>query len=323
MVLASCGTVIASLTAAPAIPPPVLTAEDEYEVAHTTLRYRLEAYLEAWRKQLGIRSGAPISLTRPPGSAKPALQTPDGLAVKARLKVAVRQRFLRELERLPPLPKVVHVTWPRHIDVASMKGQPILREGVQRLLEANPGWRVEVSDDADIDDYLRGKLSTEDYELVSGVQIVEKTDLWRLLKMYYEGGVYTDLDRLHNQRFDTILDANRTKMMLPRFVSYGNEAWLANAGGVEAITSSHSVRMALRKQPIIDFTQDFMCSSPGNPAFAQVIRLALARRWVCRATGGVSSFAREVRANAPRACDGMRGTNARRMRLVSLASLAE
>ena len=272
-------------------PPPALTADDEYDIAHSVVRLRYEASLEALRKAAGLRGGPSTSLVRTPTKEPPNL---PGLAeAKLGLKEAMRERWLAELKALPPLPKVVHVTWPRRLDIASLRGQPILREGVQRILELNPGWRVEVSDDADIESYLRTKLAPADYALVRSVQIVEKADLWRLLKMYYEGGVYTDLDRLHNQRFDEILDVNRTRMLLPQFVSYGNEPWLAKAGGVEAIAQSPDVRTTLRRQPIIDFTQDFMCSSPGNPAVKAVIDLALARRWVCKATAGQASFARD------------------------------
>ena len=192
-----------------------LTAVEEYDLTHSTLRARYEASIEALRRdvlsdklavarlrhRLGtLLSGAsqngnarmwasaihafhsfdnatkataddfgnPISLQRSP--------TMEGIALDrevrgARMKAVARERFLNELKRLEPIPKVVHVTWPRHIDVANMSGQPILREvcacvcqhaaprpsqlsplalsftitqGIQNLLAVNPGWRVEV-----------------------------------------------------------------------------------------------------------------------------------------------------------------------------------
>jgi len=44
--------------------------------------------------------------------------------------------------------------------------------------------------------------------------IVEKSDLWRLLVVYHEGGYYQDLDRQVNIPFSSILD-ERIRVYLP------------------------------------------------------------------------------------------------------------
>ena len=55
---------------------------------------------------------------------------------------------------------------------------------------------------------------------------VEKTDLWRLLKMCHEGGLYMDIDRLSNQPISEYINSNTdegsengnaTKMILPLY----------------------------------------------------------------------------------------------------------
>ena len=48
---------------------------------------------------------------------------------------------------------------------------------------------------------------------------VEKSDLWRLLKLYHEGGIYSDVDRLHNMRVQSVSDEH-TKLLLPAFPSH-------------------------------------------------------------------------------------------------------
>jgi hypothetical protein len=82
---------------------------------------------------------------------------------------------------------------------------------------------------------------------------VERSDVWRLLKIYREGGLYTDLDRLHDRSLDFI--TNRTRMLLP---------------------------MSGRGDQIGDFAQDLICSAKHNPA----IRLALATSLAVRHANG-------------------------------------
>ena len=120
--------------------------------------------------------------------------------------------------------------------------------------------------------------------------------------------VYSDLDRLHNQRFADILSPD-TRMLLPQFAAYGQSNPLAivsdriggrGSGGGSGGRGSVGVAGGGGGKPVlpsqrsfIDFTQDFMCSSRANPVFKRVIDLALARRWICRATSGRVSFARD------------------------------
>ena len=72
-------------------------------------------------------------------------------------------------------------------------------------------------------DYMRDKLSPLDFELIDGAQkIVEKSDLWRLLVMCHEGGMYMDIDRLINRGMGSLIGPN-TRMLLPIFRGFGAE----------------------------------------------------------------------------------------------------
>ena len=167
------------------------------------------------------------------------------------------------LQTLGPLPHVLHATWKTRIDVFHNENE-LIRHGLRGFAEANPGWRIEVSSDEDVDSYLQQKLPPPDYNLTRHVHPVEKSDLWRLVKLYHEGGIYTDIDRLHNQRVEDVT-TEQTKLLLPAF----HPTWAPQK---------------------FDFTQDFMGSSPFNPVIFHVLDLALKRRRHCEASRGRSTI---------------------------------
>ncbi|MGB3590553.1 MAG: glycosyltransferase [Nonlabens sp.] len=69
-----------------------------------------------------------------------------------------------------------------------------MRYGIKNLREKNVDWQLEISDDVDVERYLLTHLSRTDYWKICNKKTVEKVDLWRFLKMFHEGGVYTDID---------------------------------------------------------------------------------------------------------------------------------
>lgn len=75
--------------------------------------------------------------------------------------------------------------------------------------------------------------------------IVEKSDLFRLLLLYHEGGFYQDIDRPYNRPLREVL-SNATRVLLPLYV--------------------------------FDFVQDMMCSAPRNPLLLRAVQLNLERR---------------------------------------------
>jgi mannosyltransferase OCH1-like enzyme len=73
----------------------------------------------------------------------------------------------------------------------------LIQKGLHNLIALNPEWQLDISTDEEVDAYLQTVLGS-DYALVKDVGIVPQTDLWRLFKLYTEGGLYIDIDRLCN-----------------------------------------------------------------------------------------------------------------------------
>jgi hypothetical protein len=142
------------------------------------------------------------------------------------------------------IPKIIHITW-KTKDILEVN-HCFPQNCIQRLVQLADGWQPTVSDDSDVEQYLKDNLSVLDYKLLEDRHIVEKTDVWRLLKMYNEGGLYSDIDRLCNTSINDHINEN-TRLVLPE------------------CTDS-------------DFSQDFMCSAPGNPIFLETLNINLERR---------------------------------------------
>jgi len=143
------------------------------------------------------------------------------------------------------IPKVVHISWVDKVKLFT-SNNPIAINGIQNMKRLNPDYAFQVSDDNDIDDYIQSCISTEDWLLIQNRHIVEKVDLWRLLKIYNEGGIYCDVDRLCNIPFKDIIE-DKDICILP----------------------SHFK---------IDFSQDIMLSDKGQGIHKLAIELNLSRR---------------------------------------------
>ena len=140
--------------------------------------------------------------------------------------------------------KKIHVTW-KNKNIIDKK-YSIIQNGILNLKILNPEYEFIIYDDNDIENYLKINLSKEDYNLIKYKKIVEKTDLWRLLKIYNEGGIYQDIDRLCNISLSNIIKAD-TKCIL---ATYYDE----------------------------DLSQDLMCSCSKNIIHKRAIELNLERR---------------------------------------------
>jgi hypothetical protein len=142
------------------------------------------------------------------------------------------------------IPKIIHIAWK---DKNILNNHSIfVRNCIGSLVELATGWVPVISDDSDIDQYLKKHLSMLDYSILHNRHIVEKTDVWRLLKLYIEGGLYVDIDRLCNTSLNSIINKH-TQIVLPVCVDN-------------------------------TFSQDFMCSVPNNPIFLETLHLNLQRR---------------------------------------------
>ena len=140
--------------------------------------------------------------------------------------------------------KKIHISWNNKnvLDIDNL----LIKYGIKNLKEINEDYELEISDDSDIDKYLYENLNDIDYNLIKNKKIVEKVDLWRLLKIYNEGGIYLDIDRFCNVSLKDII-LKDTKFILP---IYRN----------------------------VNFSQDIMISCSNNPIFKLAIDLNLDRR---------------------------------------------
>jgi mannosyltransferase OCH1-like enzyme len=143
------------------------------------------------------------------------------------------------------IPKIVHLTW-KTKDILSSTS-PLILNGIAKLKELNPDWKITIYTDDEIDNYLKYFLEPVDYDLIKDVHVVGKSDLWRLLKMYNEGGLYMDIDRLYNVSLSDIITSDTIKWVLPTFLEF-------------------------------DFSHDIMLSAPGNPVFMKAAQLHIERR---------------------------------------------
>lgn len=142
------------------------------------------------------------------------------------------------------IPKIVHVTWKDKAILDS--SSPMIEHGIRNLIRLNPDYKVIIYDDHEIDQYLKDQLDATDYDLIKNTHIVEKSDIWRLFKIYNEGGLYIDIDRLCNKKLSDVFD-DTINWVLPTCNDF-------------------------------DFSHDIMISAPGNPAFLETIKLYLTRR---------------------------------------------
>lgn len=141
------------------------------------------------------------------------------------------------------IPKLVHVTW-KTKDIINSPSF-IIENGIRKLIKLNPDWKVNIYDDGEIDQYLKESLDQNDYKLIENKHIVQKSDLWRLFKIYNEGGMYMDIDRLCNKNLSFLIDPN-IKWVLPTCRDF-------------------------------DFSHDIMISAPSNPVYMQAVDLYLQR----------------------------------------------
>ena len=142
------------------------------------------------------------------------------------------------------IPKKIHISW--KTDKIFDSKCFMVEHGLRNLVRLNPDWKVEFSDDVDVDSYLRKNISGVDYGLIKDSGIVEKLDLWRLIKLYNEGGLYIDLDRFVNIPLSDIV--------------------------------RDGMRLALPTHRDHDFSHDFMMSGFHNPIFRDAAEMNMDRR---------------------------------------------
>lgn len=141
------------------------------------------------------------------------------------------------------IPKNIHIVW-NHKEVLNSK-HPLIENGLHKLIELNPDWKASIYTPNLIENDLKNVLSSNDYDLIKNRHFVSKIDLWRLFKMYFEGGLYMDIDRLCNVPLSSIIDENIT--------------WVCPTSDT------------------FDVSCDFLLSAPRNPIFIEAANLYLQR----------------------------------------------
>ena len=142
------------------------------------------------------------------------------------------------------IPKNVHVSWcDKQIWYNDLT---LLRLGIHNLRRLNRDWTVRVWDDSDIRQYVKENIPEKDWHLIQNRHIVEVSDLWRLILMYKEGGIYVDIDRLCNVELDDLFSP-KLRCFLPTYQDQ-------------------------------DFSHDIMISTPENPIYAKASELNMSRR---------------------------------------------
>ena len=174
---------------------------------------------------------------------------------------------LDHLKTLKDFPKIIHLIWSDKNILA--EEYEILEHGAKNLQRLNPGkshqslnpfclylmtlqptytnrsynhlssssyiltnahlsdWKFIVHDYKDIDELVVR------YGVPKEAHIVEKTDAFRLLKIYEQGGMYVDIDRVMNVKLNEVIDVKQVKLTLATYYD-------------------------------INFTNDLFGSSPGN-----------------------------------------------------------
>eukprot|EP01084_Bolivina_argentea_P088533 159850_1 len=156
----------------------------------------------------------------------------------------INPQYLNHLSQLSSIPKILHVSWPNKNVLNS--NTKVIKLGLKSFVKINPLWKLIIYDDNDIEQYIKSKLTIHDYNLIKNKHIVEKVDLWRLLIIYFKGGLYADIDRLFTVKMDDLID-NNIKMILPTHYN-------------------------------VNFAQDLMCSAPFNKLFKLAIELNISKR---------------------------------------------
>ena len=135
------------------------------------------------------------------------------------------------------IPKKIHLSW-KNKDILNSNYE-LIKKGPKNLELLNPDWGIEVYDDDDINKLLRDTIGKNNWNLIKDRKITEKTDLWRLIKTYQEGGLYIDIDRYIDTPLSEIIN-KKTAMFLPTFQD-------------------------------VDFSQDFILTCPKNPIIGKAI----------------------------------------------------
>lgn len=157
------------------------------------------------------------------------------------------ENFLSFLGDAKEIPRKIHVSWKENnFEKLVSSDNPMILNGIQNLKDMNPDWDLKISNDEEVEEYIKSNIDKSDYSLLKDIDIVAKTDVWRLIKMYNEGGLYMDIDRYYNIPLQEIITP-KIKCLLPMHLD-------------------------------LFFSQDTMCSVIGNPIYSCALERLFSER---------------------------------------------
>lgn len=140
------------------------------------------------------------------------------------------------------IPKQIFMSWPND-NIWDLDHQ-LVRMGLLNLRDLNPNYTIQIYNDEQVRQDLKHSLGVTDYMLVENSPIIQQIDLWRLVKLYDRGGIYCDMDRIHDVPLNI---QDNIKCVLPMCTTVG-------------------------------FSHDFMATEPQNPIFLTAIEMNLSHR---------------------------------------------
>ena len=191
----------------------------------------------------GVRTFGPLPYRTACWAPDALVPDPGGKGAFPSLRVD--PAFVAHVRSLPAVPRKLHILWTER-DIFSLAHVPLVRHGVVAMRDLNPGWKVVVHDAAAVDAYLARHLPKHDWRMIRGAPFVPKSDIWRFLLMYHDGGFYQDVDRVYSKPMKDVLHDFATKLALPMFMD-------------------------------VTFVSDMLLAAPGNRLFARMVDI-----WLCK-----------------------------------------
>eukprot|EP00527_Entomoneis_sp_CCMP2396_P009907 CAMPEP_0198138480 /NCGR_PEP_ID=MMETSP1443-20131203/1887_1 /TAXON_ID=186043 /ORGANISM="Entomoneis sp., Strain CCMP2396" /LENGTH=368 /DNA_ID=CAMNT_0043800271 /DNA_START=74 /DNA_END=1180 /DNA_ORIENTATION=+ len=132
--------------------------------------------------------------------------------------LVIQSNIADHLKSLSKFPKVVHIIWPdKNILNSSFE---MLEHGAKKLKRLNPDWEFLVHDYDDVHNTIQQfhhpDIPQSTLKDLENAHIVEKTDAFRLIRIYETGGLYVDIDRVMNVALSEVIGEN-TKLVIPTY----------------------------------------------------------------------------------------------------------
>lgn len=109
------------------------------------------------------------------------------------------------------IPKIIHLT---ASDLGGLT--PPIQQNIEKLKEANPGWRIRLYDDTDIHAYIQDNFSHTILEAFSKINPkygAARADFFRYLVISKEGGVYLDIKSTALIPLDDVIRSSDTILL--------------------------------------------------------------------------------------------------------------